>query len=65
MSEINYRVCDVCNRELKTDIRLVDFTSGYRIYNGLFNSIDICDECMKKFKNFWYKSQVFNHADDI
>ena len=48
MSKINYRVCDICNRELKTDIRLVGFTNGYRIYNRLFNSIDICDECMKK-----------------
>ena len=51
MSKINYRVCDVCNLELKTDIRFVGFTNGYRIYNRLFNRIDICNECMKKLKN--------------
>ena len=51
MSKINYRVCDGCNLELETDIRLTGFTNGYRIYNRLFNGIDICDECMKKIKN--------------
>ena len=50
MSKVNYRRCDICGDILKTDIRIFGFTNGYRIWNRLFNKLDICDTCMKKIK---------------
>ena len=50
MSKVNYRRCDICGDILKTDIRIFGFTSGYRIWNRLFNKLDICNTCMKKIK---------------
>ena len=50
MSKINYRKCDICGHILETDIRCCGFTNGYRIWNRLFNSIDICCDCMKKIE---------------
>ena len=50
MSKVNYRRCDICGDVLKTDIRVSGFTNGYRIWNRLFNKLDICNTCMKKIK---------------
>ena len=50
MSKVNYRRCDICGEILKTDIRISGFTNGYRIWNRLFNKLDICNTCMKKIK---------------
>lgn len=52
MSKVNYRRCDICGEILKTDIRFSGFTNGYRIWNRLFNKLDICNTCMKKLSNF-------------
>ena len=50
MSKVNYRRCDICGEILKTDIRVSGFTNGYRIWNRLFNNLDICSTCMEKIK---------------
>ena len=50
MSKVNYRRCDICGEILKTDIRVSGFTNGYRIWNRLFNKLDICNTCMEKIK---------------
>ena len=50
MSKVNYRQCDICGNILKTDIRVLGFTNGYRIWNRLFNRLDICDKCIEKIK---------------
>ena len=50
MSKVNYRKCDICGEILKTDIRVFGFTNGYRIWNRLFNKLDIWDTCMEKIK---------------
>lgn len=50
MSKVNYRRCDICGDVLKTDIRIFGFTNGYRIWNRLFNKLDICHSCMEKVK---------------
>ena len=50
MSKVNYRRCDICGNILKTDIRVLGFTNGYRIWNRLFNRLDICDKCIEKIK---------------
>lgn len=46
MAKINYRQCDICGEILKLD-RCIN---GYRIWNRLFNKLDICNNCMKKIK---------------
>lgn len=51
MSKVNYRKCDICGDILKTDIRIYGFVNGYRIWNRLFNKLDICHSCMKKIKH--------------
>ncbi len=48
MSKVNYRRCDICGSMLKKDTRVSGFINGYRIWNGLFNRLDICYSCMKK-----------------
>lgn len=50
MSKVNYRMCDICGSILKTDIRVYGFVNGYRIWNRLFNRLDICHSCMKKIR---------------
>lgn len=50
MSKINYRVCDICGNILKTDIRFTGYVKGCRIWNKLFNKLDICDDCISKIK---------------
>ena len=50
MSKVNYRRCDICGDVLKTDIRVSGFTNGYRVWNRLFNKLDICNTCMGKIK---------------
>ena len=50
MSKINYRVCDICGNILKTDIRFTGYVNGCRIWNKLFNRLDICDDCIGKIK---------------
>lgn len=50
MSKINCRVCDICGNILKTDIRFTGYINGCRIWNKLFNRLDICDDCIDKIK---------------
>lgn len=72
MSKINYRVCDICGNILKTDIRFTGYVSGYRIWNKLFNRLDICDDCIGKIKRLSidkkdeekYIKEVFDKAKD-
>lgn len=52
MSKVNYRKCDICGDILKKDIRVYGFVNGYRIWNRLFNKLDICNSCMKKLGIF-------------
>lgn len=50
MSKVNYRKCDICGDIIKKDVRVYGFDNGYRIWNKLFNKLDICHSCMKKIK---------------
>ena len=50
VSKINYRVCDICGNILKTDIRFTGYVNGCRIWNKLFNRLDICNDCIDKIK---------------
>ena len=50
MSKVNYRRCDICGEILKMDMRVSGFINGYRIWNRLFNKLDICQSCMNKIK---------------
>lgn len=50
MAKISYTKCDICGNELRTDPRICGFVNGYRIWNRLFNGIDICGDCIKKIK---------------
>lgn len=50
MSKVNYRKCDICGDILKKDVRVSGFTNGYRIWNRLFNKLDICHSCIKKIQ---------------
>lgn len=52
MSKVNYRKCDICGAVLKKDVRVFGFINGYRIWNRLFNKLDICHSCMKRLSNF-------------
>ena len=71
MSKINYRVCDICGNILKTDIR-TGYVNGCRIWNKLFNKLDICDDCISKIKRLSvdkkdeekYIKEVFDKAKD-
>lgn len=46
MSKVNYRKCDICGEILEPN----GFVNGYKIWNRLFNKLDICCSCMKKIK---------------
>lgn len=50
MSKVNYIICDICGDILKKDVRFFGFINGYRIWNRLFNKLDICHSCIKKIK---------------
>lgn len=50
MSKINYRVCDICENILKTDVRFTGYVNGCRIWNKLFNRLDMCNDCIDKIK---------------
>lgn len=50
MSKVNYIKCDICGVTLQKDVRVFGFVNGYRIWNRLFNKLDICHSCMKKIK---------------
>lgn len=50
MSKVNYRKCVICGDILKKDVRVFGFINGYRIWNRLFNKLDICHSCIKKIK---------------
>lgn len=50
MSKVNYRKCDICGNILNPDIRFLGFVNGYRIWNRLFNRLDICRSCIKKIE---------------
>lgn len=70
MSKIKYRVCDICGNILKTDIRFTGYVNGYRIWNKLFNRLDICNDCIDKIKRLSidkkdeekYLEEVFDNA---
>lgn len=72
MSKINYRVCDICGNILKTDIRFIGYVNGYRIWNKLFNRLDICNDRIDKIKHLSidkkdeekYIKEVFDKAKD-
>lgn len=72
MSKIKYRVCDICGNTLKTDIRFTGYVNGCRIWNKLFNRLDICDDCISKIKRLSidkkdeekYIQEVFDKARD-
>lgn len=72
MSNINYRVCDICGNILKIDIRFTGYVNGCRIWNKLFNRLDICDDCTGKIKRLSidkkdeekYIKEVFDKAKD-
>lgn len=55
VSKINYRVCDICGNRIpgfELDITGIAkrYINGCRIWNKLFNSLDICDDCIGKIK---------------
>lgn len=50
MAKVNYRTCDICGDILKTDNQCRGFTNGYKIWNRLFNKLDICNQCMEKIR---------------
>ena len=50
VSKVNYRVCDICGNILKTDIRFTGYVNGCRIWNKLFDRLDICNDCIDKIK---------------
>lgn len=50
MSKVNYRVCDICGNTLKRDVRFLGHMNGCRIWNKLFNGLDICYNCLYKIK---------------
>ncbi len=55
MSKIKYRVCDICGNRIpgfELDITGIAkrHINGCRIWNKLFNSLDICDDCIGKIK---------------
>lgn len=72
MSKIDYRVCDICGNILKTDIRFTEYVNGCRIWNKLFNRLDICNDCIDKIKRLSidkkdeekYIKEVFDKAKD-
>lgn len=49
MAKIRYNECDICNKMLTTDPRFFGYRNGVRMIS-LFNSLDICSDCMKKIK---------------
>lgn len=50
MSKVNYRKYDICGSVLEKNVRVPGFINGYRIWNRLFNKLDICRTCMKKIQ---------------
>jgi hypothetical protein len=50
VSKINYRVCDICGNILITDVRFIGYVNGCRIWNKLFNRLDMCNDCIDKIK---------------
>lgn len=71
MSKVNYRKCDICGDILKKDVRVCGFVNGYRIWNRLFNKLDICHSCMKKIRQLSidskdeekYVNELFDNHD--
>ena len=70
VSKIKYWICDICGNTLKTDIRFIGYVNGRRIWNKLFNSLGICNDCIDKIK-WWsidkkdeekYVKEVFDQA---
>lgn len=51
MAKVNYRKCDICGDSLRDNEYVPSgFSNGYRIWNRVFNGLDICDRCMSKIK---------------
>lgn len=50
MSKVNYRRCDICGETLVKNSKGNNYLNGYRIWNRLFNKLDICNTCMGKIK---------------
>lgn len=71
MSKVNYRKCDICGDALKKNTRVCGFVNGYRIWNRLFNKLDICHSCMKKIRQLSidskdeekYVNELFDNHD--
>lgn len=49
MAKIRYNKCDICDEMLNTDPRFFGYRNGVK-FVGLFQSLDICTNCMKKIK---------------
>ena len=77
VSKINYRVCDICGNRIpgfEFDITGIAkrYINGCRIWNKLFNRLDICDDCIGKIKYLSidkkdeekYIKEVFDKAKD-
>jgi hypothetical protein len=77
MSKINYRVCDICGNRIpgfEFDITGIAkrYINGCRIWNKLFNRLDVCDDCIDKIKRLSidkkdeekYIKEVFDKAKD-
>lgn len=72
MSKVNYRTCDICGNILKKDIRFLGRMNGCRIWNKLFNDLDICYDCFYKIKRLSidkkdeekYLKEIFDNARD-
>lgn len=75
MSKIKYRVCDICGNKIPSfefDIKGIAkrYINGCRIWNKLFNRLDICDDCIGKIKRLSvdkkdeekYMKEVFDNA---
>ena len=77
VSKIKYRVCDICGNRIpcfELDITGIAkrYINGCRIWNKLYNRLDICDDCIDKIKRLSidkkdeekYIKEVFDKAKD-
>ena len=68
MAKITYRKCDICGE----NISLFKGLLIYKIWNRLFNKIDICNNCMYKIRQLSidikeeekFVNEAFEHAKD-
>lgn len=53
MAKIKYRVCDICGNRIhgfELDMTRIVRSNDCRIWNKLFNRLDICNDCIDKIK---------------